>query len=192
MSCNCCECGRHERPEDWERRQDVPQYGTGNLQHEVSEIIPELPHDRRLIQVYCILEYVGTPSNVHGAGVYRIAKCLGFEHLEGRMYTFGYSRVSELSKEQYESIVARNSMNLSLDKIIHIGVPGKFDEVFGLEFVAGKDGSRPHWFVVWKETGDRVDKNHFFMDPINAEFWVKENRERIIEENFEKILLVDP
>jgi len=73
--------------------------------------------------------------------------------------------------------------------IIEIGKPGKFDKVFGLVRYQHPAFSEPLYVVVFKDTGEQVMLSGGFVNPIHAENWVKNNRDRIIEENLEKIIL---
>ena len=97
-----CECSRPI--DDWTKRLDVPQYGTATIHQPVSHFIPERLNDNRLIQVHCVVEFVGEPPKHFGIGVYRVVECLGFEHLKGKMYGIGYNRVNprEDLREKYE------------------------------------------------------------------------------------------
>jgi hypothetical protein len=93
MSCHC------ENPIDsWDRRTDVPQYGSSYIQLPVHELIPELRNDRRLLSAYVLVRYIGQPPRTFGGGAYKIETCLGFEHLVGSIYSFGYGSVKEIKE----------------------------------------------------------------------------------------------
>ena len=96
--CNCCECSEHPI-NGWSKPTDVPQYGSTFLQMQVCELIPALKDDRRLLSAYALVKFIGQPSNCHGMGVYKVTKCLGFEHMEGRMFGIGYDKVYEIKNE---------------------------------------------------------------------------------------------
>lgn len=100
---------------------------------------------------------------------------------------------TRLDIHEYLSL-ARNSMKEWSSNIIEIGMPGKFDDVFGLVCEHRRTGHHPRhvYVVVWKGDGSRVKAVPGFYSPIKAEAFVKKHRNRIIEENVDKILLVDP
>lgn len=78
-----------------------------------------------------------------------------------------------------------------MEKIISIGMPGKFDPVFGLMKVHHPALMEPLYAVVWLETGEQVMGSGGFMNPIQAENWVEENRLRLIDKDFEEKFLVN-
>ncbi len=83
---------------------------------------------------------------------------------------------------------------LAYSNLIAIGFPGKFDDVFSLVSQYRRKGQHPRhvYLIVWKESGWRVNGTPGFYNPLKAEAFVKKHRNRLIDENVDKILLVDP
>jgi hypothetical protein len=90
--CSCCECC-HSPMDHWDVRQDVPQSGWTNLQNAIEYFIPQMKGDRRLMQVYVGVRFIGEPPRMHGGGVYEVTHALGYEFLIGRRFGIGYSSI---------------------------------------------------------------------------------------------------
>lgn len=76
-----------------------------------------------------------------------------------------------------------------MKNIIRIGKPGKFDETFGLIKHHTEFLMEPLYLVVWKDTGEHVIGTGGFLDPISAENYVQENRNKLIDKQFERLVL---
>lgn len=74
---------------------------------------------------------------------------------------------------------------------IRIGSPGKFDSTFGLKKSHHPMLMEPLYVVVWLDTGHLVDGIGSFFDGISAENYIKENRQKLIDKEFERILLIN-
>lgn len=98
MGCGSCDCNCGRNPIDsWDKRTDVPQYGTTNLQFEAKKFFADAKPNQ-LISIYVTVSFKGEPPNMHGMGVYKVEGALGFEELVGTMYGIGYDRVSPKDK----------------------------------------------------------------------------------------------
>jgi hypothetical protein len=74
-------------------------------------------------------------------------------------------------------------------KKIRIGSPGKFDEVFGLTAHKHPALMDPLWCIVWLDTGEQVPMTGGFMNDIQAEDYVKQHRDKMINRQIENELL---
>lgn len=79
-----CEC-----KEEYNIDPSAKESGATWLQNEVEFFFPEKKGDRRLMQIYVLVKYIGTPSHVYGGGLYEITTALGWEHLVGNKHVFG-------------------------------------------------------------------------------------------------------
>jgi hypothetical protein len=73
--------------------------------------------------------------------------------------------------------------------IVEIGKPGKFDPTFGLMKAYHPALMEPLYVIVWKDSGEQVLGTGGFVDPISAENYVKENRNKMVDKEFEQKFL---
>lgn len=73
--------------------------------------------------------------------------------------------------------------------IIEIGISGEYDPEFGLVAIYTEFLIDPLYIVVFKESLEQVPMSGGFARPIQAENWLKENREDIINKDFEQKFL---
>jgi hypothetical protein len=77
-----------------------------------------------------------------------------------------------------------------LSDLIEIGKPGSFDKVFGLRKYLHSAMLKDVYVVVWKDNGTQVEGSGRWLNPLEAEAYVKQNRENLIQSKMEEIVLL--
>lgn len=74
---------------------------------------------------------------------------------------------------------------------IRIGSPGKFDDMFALTAHQHPQLMEYLYSIVWLDSGELVPGIGSFFNPIQAENYVKDNRNKLIDREIENILLIN-
>lgn len=73
--------------------------------------------------------------------------------------------------------------------ITRIGKPGKFNQTFGIIAHEVQFLMEPLYIIVWLDSGEQVLGTGGFFDPIQAENYVEENHQSLIDKQFERDFL---